>query len=140
MMRVRNGVFLAAVCVLILGTRTDAHHSFGAEYDGDKPITVKGVITKIEWANPHCHLYLDVKEPNGAVKNWKLEGYPPNVLARTGFKKDVTLKVGDAITVFAWRARNGTALAHAREVTFADGKKLYFGPPAGTGEGAAVLP
>src|SRR6186997_2403718 len=135
MMRVRIGVFLVAVCVLILGTRMEAHHSFGAEYDADKPITIKGAITKIEWANPHCHLYLDVREPNGTVTNWKVEGYPPNVLARTGFKKDVTLKPGDTITIFAWKARNGTALAHARELTFADGKKLYFGPPAGTGEG-----
>jgi len=118
----------------------EAHHSFGAEYDADKPITFKGVITKVEWTNPHCHLYLDIKEPNGTVTNWKVEGYPPNVLARTGFKKDVTLKPGDTVTVFAWLARNGTALAHARELTFADGKKLYFGPPAGTGEGNAVVP
>jgi hypothetical protein len=139
-LRLQVGAFLLAVGVLMLGTRIEAHHSFGAEYDGEKPITLKGAITKIEWANPHCHIYLDVREANGTVKPWKFEGYPPNVLARTGFKKDVTLKVGDTITVFAWLARNGTALAHAREITFADGKKLYFGPPAGTGEGNAVLP
>ena len=137
---VRVGAFVLAVCVLILETRIEAHHSFGAEYDADKQITLKGVITKIEWANPHCHIYLDIKDANGTVKNWKFEGYPPNVLARTGFRKDVTLKVGDTLTVFAWQARNVPALAHAREVTLADGKKLYFGPPAGTGEGNAVLP
>ena len=132
-------LFFVAACLLTLGMRVDAHHSFGAEYDANKPITLTGVITKVDWANPHCHLYMDVKEANGPVTNWKFEGYPPNVLARTGFRKDVTLKPGDTLTVFAWRARDGTTLAHARELTFADGKKLYFGPPAGTGEGNPVL-
>jgi hypothetical protein len=136
----RAGVFLLTVCLLSPATRVLAHHSFGAEYDAEKPITLKGVITKVEWANPHCHIYIDVKESGGAAKNWKLEGYPPNVLARTGFTKDVTLKPGVTVTVFAWLARNGTALAHAREITFADGKRLYFGPPAGTGEGVAIIP
>lgn len=140
MTRFRTGVFLLTLCFILPATPVVAHHSFGAEYDAEKPITLKGVITRVEWANPHCHMYVDVKDPNGMTKNWKLEGYPPNVLARTGFKKDVTLKPGDTITVFAWLARNGTPLAHARELTFPDGKKLYFGPPAGTGEGTAIVP
>jgi len=139
-LRVPISAILLGACVLILGTRLAAHHSFGAEYDADKPITLKGVITKIEWANPHSHIYVDIKEASGAVKNWKFEGYPPNVLARTGFKKDVTLKVGDTLTIYGWQARSGPGLAHAREITLADGKKLYFGPPAGTGEGNAVVP
>lgn len=133
-------LFIVSLTVLFLvGLRLEAHHSFGAEYDGNKPITLKGVITKVEWANPHCHFYMDVKDPSGKTANWKFEGFPPNVLARTGFKKDVTLKVGDTLTVFAWRARDGSNLAHAREVTLADGKRLFFGPPAGTGEGNAVV-
>lgn len=117
-----------------------AHHSFGAEYDVNKPITLTGVVTKVEWTNPHSHFYLDVKDEKGAVVNWKFEGYPPNVLYRTGWKKEVTLKPGDTITVFAWRARDGTAWAHSREVTFQDGKKLFFGPPAGTGDGGDTPP
>lgn len=117
-----------------------AHHSFGAEYDVNKPITLTGVVTKVEWTNPHSHFYLDVKDDKGAVVNWKFEGYPPNVLYRTGWKKEVTLKPGDTITVFAWRARDGTAWAHSREVTFQDGKKLFFGPPAGTGDGGDTPP
>jgi hypothetical protein len=137
---IRNTLrILALVCIVAAGMRIEAHHSFGAEYDGDKPITLKGVITKVEWSNPHCHFYMDVKDSNGKTTNWKFEGFPPNVLARTGFKKDVTLKPGVTLTVFAWRARNGTALAHAREVTLADGRRLFFGPPAGTGEGTAVV-
>ena len=139
-MRIRTTAIVIAVCVLLPAMPIAAHHSFGAEYDAEKPITIKGVITKVEWANPHCHLYLDAKEANGTTKAWKIEGYPPNVLARTGFKKDVTLKVGDAITIFAWLARNGTPLAHGRELTLADGTKRYFGPPAGTGEGTTLVP
>ena len=127
------------ILLLAVARNIDAHHSFGAEFDGNKTVTLKGVITKVEWANPHCHFYMDVKDSAGKTTNWKFEGFPPNVLARTGFKKDVTLKVGDSLTVFGWRARDGSALAHAREVTLADGKRLFFGPPAGTGEGNPVL-
>jgi hypothetical protein len=111
-----------------------AHHSFGAEYDATKPITLDGVLTKIEWTNPHSFIYIDVAE-KGNVVNWKLEGYPPNVLYRNGWKKDATMKVGDRITVTGWRSRDGSNLAHSREITLPSGKKMIFGPPAGTGDG-----
>ena len=120
--------FLALACVPLV-----AHHSFGAEYDANKPITLTGVITKIEWTNPHTNLYMDVKDDNGNIDNWKFEGYPPVVLWRTGWKKDVTMKVGDTITVFGWSARDGTNWAHSREITLPSGAKLFFGPPAGSG-------
>ena len=112
-----------------------AHHSFGAEYDGEKPVTVKGVVTKIEWTNPHSHFSLDVKDAKGRSVSWQFSGYTVNALYRTGWKRDVTMKVGDTVSVFGWRARDGSNSAHAREVTFADGKKLFYGPPAGTGDG-----
>ena len=115
-----------------------AHHSFAAEYDDSKPIKVTGVVTKVEWTNPHSFFWLDVKGSNGVIANWKFEGFPPNVLYRTGWKRDVTLKPGDEITVTGWRARDGTNWGHSREVTFQDGKKLFFGPPAGTGDGGNV--
>jgi len=115
-----------------------AHHSFGAEYDANKPITLTGVITKTEWTNPHSHIYLDVKDAKGNVVNWKFEGHNPAVLYRIGWKKDIMLKAGDRITVFAWQARDGGNWAHAREITLPDGKKLFFGPPAGTGDGGAT--
>ena len=124
--------------LLLLPEMPAAHHSFGAEYDGNAPVTQKGVITKIEWTNPHIHVYLDVKDGKGGITNWKWEGYPPNALYRTGWKKDVSMKVGDTITVFGWRARDGGNWAHSREVTFADGSKLFLGPPAGTGDGGAA--
>ena len=115
-----------------------AHHSFGAEFDADKPITLSGVVTKIEWTNPHSHVFMDVKDDKGNVVNWKFEGYPPVVLTRTGWRKDINMKVGDMVTVFGWRARDGTNWGHAREITFADGRKLFFGPPAGTGDGGTT--
>jgi hypothetical protein len=117
-----------------------AHHSFGAEYDADKPVTLTGVITKVDWSNPHSYLFLDVKDAKGNVANWKFEGYPPSVLYRTGWKREVTMKAGDSITVSGWRARDGTNWAHAREVTFTNGQKLFFGPPAGTGDGGNAPP
>ncbi len=130
-------VLAAFLFFMILSGPLPAHHSFGAEYDAAKPVTLSGVVTKVEWTNPHSHFYLDVATA-GKVTNWKFEGYPPSVLYRTGWKRAVTLKEGDQITVFGWQARDGTAWAHSREVTFPDGKKLFFGPPAGTGDGGAL--
>ena|SRR5208283_517443 len=117
-----------------------AHHSFGAEYDTSKPISLTGTITKIDWTNPHSFLFLDVKDDKGEVVNWKLEGYPPGVLYRTGWRKDITIKVGDTVTITGWRSRDSSNLAHSREVTLPDGKKLFFGPPAGTGDGGNTPP
>jgi hypothetical protein len=115
-----------------------AHHSFGAEYDANKPITLTGVVTKVEWTNPHTHFYLDVTDPKGTVTNWKFEGYNLAVLYRIGWKKDLTIKPGDKITVSGWQARDGGNWAHSREVTLPGGKKLFFGPPSGTGDGGAT--
>ena len=100
---------------------------------GDKPVTISGTVAKIDWQNPHIYFYVDVKDAKGGVTQWKVEGYPPNMLVRQGWKKDVTMKVGDTIKVFGWRARANPTQAAGRDVTFADGKKLNCGPPAGTG-------
>jgi hypothetical protein len=115
-----------------------AHHSFGLEYDSNKPIALTGVVTKIEWTNPHSYIFIDVKDDKGNVSNWRFEGYGPGVLYRTGWKRDVTMKPGDTVTVKGWRARDGTNWAHSREVTLASGQKLFFGPPAGTGDGGST--
>ena len=75
-----------------------AHHSFGAEYDGTKPVTLTGVITMVQWTNPHFYFFMDVKDTNGEVANWKFEGYPPTVLNRIGWKKNETMLPGDTVT------------------------------------------
>ena len=134
MSRLIFGVCLAAL-VWVFASPVSAHHSFGAEFDANKPITLTGVVKKVEWTNPHSHFSLEVKDEKGRTVTWVLTGYTVNALYRTGWKKDITMKVGDTVTIFGWRARDGSNSAHAREVTFADGKKLYYGPPAGTGEG-----
>jgi hypothetical protein len=136
MMNRITGICLAAT-VLFAATPIDAHHSFGAEYDANRPITLTGVVTKTEWTNPHSHIYIDVPGAKGVV-NWKFEGYNPAVLSRVGWKRNEMLKAGDKITVFGWQARDGGSWAHAREITLPDGKKLFFGPPAGTGDGGTT--
>jgi hypothetical protein len=138
----KPSLFAGLVCgsLLLAAVPVLAHHSFGAEYDANQPVTISGVVTKVEWTNPHSHFFVDVKDDKGNVANWKLEGYPPNVLYRTGWKREVSMKAGDQVTVFGWRARDGTNWAHARQVTLPDGKKLFFGPPAGTGDGGERPP
>jgi hypothetical protein len=131
------GVGIVSLILFFLAVPLLAHHSFGAEYDATRPITLTGVITKIELTNPHSHFYLDVKDENGNVVNWKFEGYGPGVLLRTGWKKE-SMKPGDKITVSGWRARDGGNWGHSREITLPGGQKLFFGPPAGTGDGGAT--
>lgn len=133
-------LILAGLFLMAAASPLAAHHSFGAEYDETKPITMTGVVTKIEWTNPHSYVFLDVKDARGQVANWKFEGYPPGVLFRTGWKRNVTMKAGDTVTIFGWRARDGSNWGHSRQVTFGDGQKLYFGPPAGTGDGGGAPP
>ena len=130
----------ASFVALVLAAPAWAHHSFGAEYDGSKPITVTGVVTDIQWTNPHFYFFLDVKGKNG-VEHWKFEGYPPGVLNRIGWKRKESMLAGDTVTVFGWRARDGSNWGHSREVTFAkNGKKLQSGPPAGNGDGGSRPP
>ena len=133
-MRITGACFLVVV-LCFLAIPLLAHHSFGAEYDANKPITLTGVMTKVEKTNPHSHFYLDVADDKGSVTNWKFEGYPPSVLSRIGWTTETMFKPGDKITVFGWRARDGGNWAHSREITLPGGKKLFFGPPAGTGDG-----
>lgn len=104
-----------------------AHHSFAAEYDSKEIITLKGVLTKVEWTNPHAYIFVDVKDESGNVTTWSLEGYPPNTLKRTGFAKDL-LKVGDEITITAYKAKDASFTGAAREITFPDGSKKFLGP------------
>jgi hypothetical protein len=126
-------VSTVACLLLLAASASSAHHSFAAEYDGDKPVTVSGTVTKIEWANPHIYFTLEAKGDDGKVVAWRFEGYPPNMLVRQGWKRDVTMTPGAVISVTGWRSRLEPTHAASRYVTFSDGKKLASGPPAGTG-------
>jgi hypothetical protein len=124
---------LASAAALLAGHAVHAHHSFAAVFDGEKQVELSGTVTSVEWTNPHIHFSIDVMGEDGTVTNWRFEGYPPNMLVRQGWKRDVTLKQGDTVSVFGWAARIEPHLGFARWVTLADGRKLAAGPPAGTG-------
>lgn len=117
---------LAAVLLRVGPVR--AHHSFVAEYDGSKPVTVTGTVTKVEWTNPHIWFYVDVKSEAGTVENWGFSGGAPTILLRRGIPRDA-LKVGDVITVEGFRARDGSNNASGGRVTFTDGRQVFTASP-----------
>ena len=117
-------------CALLIGAITlSAHHSFDAEYDSKKPITVTGYVTKLDWINPHAYVYIDSKDESGAVKNYRIEMGPPYALARGGWKRD-TLKIGDKVTVTgAAAAKDGSNAGGSMpttSMTLASGQKLVM--------------
>ena len=122
-----------ALALWISGAALSAHHSFAAQYDRDKTVTLNGTITRLEWMNPHVYFYMDVKE-TGGVSTWAIAGGAPPSLYRAGGRKD-SLKVGDVVTVHGYLARDGSKLANMREAVLPDGRTVlggqnYYGPNA----------
>jgi len=117
---------LATIALLASGVSIAAHHSFAAQYDSKKPITLKGGIARIEWANPHIYFYLDVADANGATVHWAIEGGAPSTLYRAGWRKD-SAKVGDIVTVDGFLARDGSKLVNMQRALLADGRNLFVG-------------
>lgn len=109
-----------------------AHHAFAAEFDAKKPVKLRGVVSMVEWINPHAWIHIEVKLPDGKVENWMIEGGTPNTLFRRGVNKN-SLPVGTEIIVDGYQAKDGTLKANGRDITFPDGRKLFIGS---TGTGA----
>jgi hypothetical protein len=103
-----------------------AHHSFASEFDVTKPVKLQGTVTQMEWINPHSWIHIDVKNPDGTVTNWMIEGGSPNALLRRGFTKH-SLEPGTQIVVEGYQAKDGANRANGRDLTFPDGKKLFIG-------------
>jgi hypothetical protein len=124
-MRTKVAVFAAAAGLIAATGSVIAHHSFAAEFDANKALTLKGIVTKIEWQNPHTYFYLDVKGADGKVVNWGLEMASPNGLMRQGWTRN-TLKIGDSVTVEGSQAKDGTNVGNARLVILdATGQRLF---------------
>jgi hypothetical protein len=113
-----------------------AHHAFAAEFDGDKPVKLKGVVTRMEWINPHTWIHIDVKDDSGKVSSWMVECGSPNTLLRRGVNKS-SVTPGMEILVDGYMAKDGSNRANGRDVTFLDGKKLFLGSSNTAGEGSA---
>jgi hypothetical protein len=129
--KIRFAAAAAAAGLFAIAPNVHAHHSFAAEFDGNKPVRLVGKLTKIEWTNPHSYFYLDVEGPNGKVSNWGCEGGAPGALSRRGFKKG-DIKLGDTLVVDGYLSKDGSHLIDARRVTLPDGRSVS-GASAGDG-------
>ncbi len=122
---------VVAVGLMAAATPAVAHHAFSAEFDADMPVTLEGTVTKMEWVNPHSWIHIDVKNDDGSVDSWMIEGGAPNALLRRGFDKN-SLPPGIVILVEGYQAKDGAMRANGRDITFEDGSKLFVGS-SGTG-------
>jgi hypothetical protein len=121
----RDRIF-ACVLTFFAATPAFSHHAFSGEFDASKPVTLEGVVTRIDWENPHVYFYVDVSAADGSVVNWKCETRGPKGLESRGWKRD-SLKLGDKVVVHGSLARNGSHFADGRQVTLADGRKILTG-------------
>src|SRR5437762_9972092 len=121
-----RGLLVLIWMVLLTAAAAVAHHAYTAEFDTRKPVKLSGVLTKVEWTNPHIWLYLDIKDDKGNVTNWGFSASPPGMLQRRGITKS-SLKVGEVLTISGHRAKDGSNNASGNIVTFADGRDALIG-------------
>ena len=124
-------VLAGAAAILAASVPVIAHHAFGAEFDPNRPVLLKGKVTKVEWVNPHAWIHLAVTKPDGTTEEWMVEGGTPNTLLRRGINRD-SLTVGTEIIVDGYQSKDRSNRANGRDVTFPDGRKLFMGS-SGTG-------
>ena len=138
-MKLNSRSLTAAFFALLIGAvpavPVFAHHSFAAEFDSTKVVTLTGAVTKVEWTNPHARFYIDAKDSNGKLVNWNFELGSPNGLMRNGWRRD-SLKIGEMVTVNCTLAKNDPHVGNARTVTLASGKRMF----AGSSEGDPATP
>ena len=130
-----GGVVGVGLLLVLAAARVQAHHAFAAEFDANKPVKLKGTVTRLEWVNPHSWLHIDVKKPDGTVEQWMIEGGPPTSLLKRGFTKK-SLEAGTEVAVEGFMSKDHAChpicRANGRDITFTDGRKLFMGS-SGTG-------
>jgi hypothetical protein len=123
----QRAFLITAVTLITVGMPAMAHHAFGGEFDANRPVLLKGKVTRVEWVNPHAWIHLEVTKPDGSKEEWMIEGGSPNSLLRHGLNKD-SLPAGTEIVVDGYQARDHSLLrANGRNVTYPDGRKLFLG-------------
>jgi hypothetical protein len=135
-MRATLAIVGMRLCLAGSAVSLQAHHSFAAEFDANRPVTLTGTVTTLAWTNPHVWIHVDVKKRDGSMENWAVEASTPRALVRRGFTKQ-SLRPGIEILIDGYQAKDGTARARGRDVTFPDGRRLFLG---GSGTGAPSDP
>jgi len=130
-MRGKLPVLVGVIGLLLAAVPVRAHHAFAAEFDGNKQVTLRGTINRMEWINPHAWLHMDVKSPDGKAVSWAIELGPPNSLIKRGWKK-TSVPAGIEILVVGYQSKDGANRANGRDITLPDGTKLFAGS-SGTG-------
>ncbi|HUI82041.1 MAG TPA: DUF6152 family protein [Bryobacteraceae bacterium] len=122
----RRHLLVGTAAVLLMAGQTWAHHAYAAEFDLSKPVKLTGVVTRVEWTNPHIWIYLDVKDESGKVTNWGFSASPPGMLQRRGITRN-SIKLGDTLTISGHRAKDGSNNASGNVVVLADGRDALIG-------------
>lgn len=128
-MNLSSAAVVTVIALLVTAPAIRAHHAFAAEFDANSPIKLRGTVAKVELINPHSWIHIDVKDADGKVSRWMIEGGTPNTLLRRGFTKN-SLPIGSEILVDGYRAKDGTNKANGRDIIFPDGKKIFVGGSA----------
>jgi hypothetical protein len=125
-MRIRSSATFGLMALMLAAAPLRAHHAFTSEFDANQPVKLRGTVTKVELVNPHSWIHMDVKDQDGKVTSWAIEGGTPNTLFRLGINKN-SLPIGTELLVDGYRAKDGSFKANGRDITFTDGRKVFIG-------------